>query len=236
MERSAQAIIHKLAQIDAQDQRSTIVSTPIAQREPTQDAEALTTGSAAYVPRRVYEAPAHIEPIALRSRRIWNNRAAAVKGRAKDHFWQEASIAQGTSSCRFFGSSKGFYSYKIPSSSKVSYQDSERFWTQSASARSEQGRTQKQVRSNPPQDYTVKPPPPQVAKAASPSAATSKAGPRFRSPPRRPQPVPPPPVRPVPPKELTIAPPPGDHSGPCEVHSGIRSDQLDRVIICRSSS
>ena len=57
----------------------------------------------------------------------------------------------------------------------------------------------------------VKPPPPQVAKAAAPSAATSKAGPRFRSPP----PVSRPPVRPVPPKELTIA---LDWHGVLDVH------------------
>ena len=92
-----------------------------------------------------------------------------------------------------------------------------------------------------PQGYIVKPPPPQVARAAAASAATSQAGPRFRSPPRRPPPAPPPPpARPVP-KKLTIAldwrrttrslSQPRDHPAPCEVHSGIRSDQLDCIVM-----
>ena len=49
--------------IDAQRQRS-------SEEEPPQDAESIRTGRAAYVPRRVYEAPTHTEPIALHSRRI----------------------------------------------------------------------------------------------------------------------------------------------------------------------
>ena len=47
-----------------------------SEEEPTQDAEALTTGRAAYVPRRVYEAPTHTERIALHSRRIGTTRIA----------------------------------------------------------------------------------------------------------------------------------------------------------------
>ena len=74
MERAAQAIIHKLAITIS---RSTPTTTEhyrldaySSEEEPPQDAEALTTGRATYVPRRVYKAPAHIEPIALHSRRI----------------------------------------------------------------------------------------------------------------------------------------------------------------------
>ena len=40
-----------------------------SEEEPPQDAESIRTGRSAYVPRRVYEAPTHTEPIALHSRR-----------------------------------------------------------------------------------------------------------------------------------------------------------------------
>ena len=177
-----------------------------SEEEPPQDAESIRTGRSAYVPRRVYEAPTHTEPIALHRRRIGAIQPPPPKAAPKVIFWQQASIAQGTSSCSFFGTGKSRYSKEITASSKVSYRTQSAFGYKAPPRGLNKAEPRSKLGSNPPKEYIVKPPPPQVVKAAAASAATSEAGTRFRSPPRRPPPAPPPPPsRPVPPKELIIA-------------------------------
>ena len=120
-----------------------------SEEEPPQDAESIRTGRAAYVPRRVYEAPTHTEPIAFAQPENWSSSTAATKGRTKGHFWQQASFAQGNPQGSFFGTGKSRYSEEITATSKISYSDSECIRVQGASARFEQGRTQKQIELKP---------------------------------------------------------------------------------------
>ena len=162
-----------------------------SEEEPPQDAESLTTGRAAYVPRRVYEAPTHTEPIALHSRRIGAIQQPPPKAAPKVIFGSKPPLPKELPRAASSVPAKAVIPRKSPprasSQSAFGYKAPPRGLNK-AEPRSKSG-------SNPPQGYIVKPPPPQVVKAAATSAATSEAGTRIRSPPRRP---------PVPPKKLTI--------------------------------
>ena len=100
--------------------------------EPPQTAEAFASGRAAYVPRRVCEAPAHVEPIALHSRSISASVQPASRAAPKVVFSSRPPQPKALT----------------PAKSSLAA-NAECFRLQGAAARFEQGRTQKQVRFKP---------------------------------------------------------------------------------------
>ena len=190
-------------QIDAQHFRLDAYS---SEEEPPQDAESIRTGRAAYVPRRVYEAPTHTEPIALHSRRIGAIQPPPPKAAPKVIFGSKPPLPKEIPRAASSVPAKA----DIPRKSRSPIRTQSAFGYKAPPRGLNKAEPRSKSSSNPPQfGYIVKPPPPQVVKAAAASAATSEAGSRFRSPPRRappaPPPPPPPPGRPVPPKELVVA-------------------------------
>ena len=178
--------------------------------EPPQDAESIRTGRAAYVPRRVYEAPTHSEPIALHSRRIGAVQPPPPKAAPKVIFGSKPPLPKEIPKAVSSVPAKADIPRKSPPRARSPVRTQSAFGHKAPPRGLNKAEPRSKSSSNPPQfGYIVKPPPPQVAQAAAASAATSEAGSRFRSPPRRaplaPPPPPPPPGRPVPPKELVVA-------------------------------
>ena len=177
-----------------------------SEEEPPQDAESIRTGRSAYVPRRVYEAPTHTEPIALHSRRIGAIQPPPPKAAPKVIFGSKPPLPKELPRAPSSAPAKADIPRKSPPRARSPIRTQSAFGCKAPPRGLNKAEPRSKSGSNPPQGYIVKPPPPQVVKAAAASAATSEAGTRFRSPPRRPPPAPPPPpARPVPPKELTIA-------------------------------
>ena len=176
-----------------------------SEEEPPQDAESIRTGRSVYVPRRVYEAPTHTEPIALHSRRIGAIQPPPPKAAPKVIFGSKPPLPKEPRAASS-APAKADIPRKSPPRARSPIRTQSAFGYKAPPRGLNKAEPRSKSGSNPPQGYIVKPPPPQVVKAAAASAATSEAGARFRSPPRRPPPAPPPPPgRPVPPKELTIA-------------------------------
>ena len=177
-----------------------------SEEEPPQDAESIRTGRSAYVPRRVYEAPTHTEPIALHSRRIGAIQPPPPKAAPKVIFGSKPPLPKELPRAASSAPVKADIPRKSPPRARSPIRTQSAFGYKAPPRGLNKAEPRSKSGSNPPQGYIVKPPPPQVVKAAAASAATSEAGTRFRSPPRRPPPAPPPPPgRPVPPNELTIA-------------------------------
>ena len=178
--------------------------------EPPQDAESIRSGRAAYVPRRVYEAPTHSEPIALHSRRIGAVQPPPRKAAPKVIFGSKPPLPKEIPRAVSLVPAKADIPRKSPPWARSPVRTQSAFGHKAPPRGLSRAEPRSKSSSNPPQfGYIVKPPPPQVVQAAAASAATSEAGSRFRSPPRRtppaPPPPPPPPGRPVPPKELVVA-------------------------------
>ena len=175
-----------------------------SEEEPPQDAESIRTGRSAYVPRRVYEAPTHTEPIALHSRRIGAIQPPPPKAAPKVIFGSKPPLPKELPRAASSAPAKADIPRKSPPRARSPIRTQSAFGYKAPPRGLNKAEPRSKSGSNPPQGYIVKPPPPQVVKAAAASAATSEAGARFRSPPRRPPPAPPPPPgRPVPPKEPT---------------------------------
>ena len=175
-----------------------------------QDAESIRTGRAAYVPRRVYEAPTHSEPIVLHSRRTGAVQPPPPKAAPKVIFGSRTPVPKEIPKAVSPAPAQADIPRKSPPRARSPVRTQSAFGYKAPPRGLNKAEPRSKSSSNPPQSgYIVKPPPPQVAQAAASSAATPEVGTRFRSPPRRappaPPPPPPPPERPLPPKQLTIA-------------------------------
>ena len=180
MERSPKKVIHKLAiTISRSTPRASGALPPRRLQLGRGDAESIRTGRSAYVPRRVYEAPTHTEPIALHSRRIGAIQPLLPKAAPKVIFGSKPPLPKEIPRAVSSAPAKADIPRKSPPRARSPIRTQSAFGYKAPPRGLNKAEPRSKSGSNPPQGYIVKPPPPQVVKAAAASAATSEAGTRF---------------------------------------------------------
>ena len=164
MERSAKKIIHKLAiTISSSTPRTSGALSP----RRLQLRRGASAGRSAYVPRRVYEAPAHTEPIASRSRRIGTTEQPPPKAAPKIIFGSKPPLPKELPRAASSVPAKAAIPTKSPPRARSPTRTQSAFGYKAPPRGLNKAEPRSKSGSNPPQGYIVKPPPPQVAKAAA---------------------------------------------------------------------